>query len=219
MKYVVEKPKEGSAKQPVLLIMHGYGADENDLLSIASHLPQKLLVISLQAPIPLAWGGYSWYHLTQTATGLHGDNASRHESEEVLMKALPVLITQQGGDLQNVILLGFSQGAAMCYALVGKQNLDSIGIKVKGVAALSGYIPADVIPFLEKKELSAIPFFLSHGEYDDLIPPEAMEQAQTVLTECNAPVTSKLYQVGHGLTEETIEDLKNWFEKILWQLI
>ena len=213
MKYVIEKPKGENANPPVLVIMHGYGADEYDLLSIASHLPQKFLVISLQAPIPLAWGGYSWYHLTQTATGLHGDNASRHESEDIVMKELPKLITKQGGDLQNVILLGFSQGAAMCYALVGKHDLESIGIKVKGVAALSGYIPADVIPSLEKKDLSAIPFFLSHGEHDDLIAPEAMQQAQRVLTECNALVTSKLYQVGHGLTEETIEDLKNWFEK------
>lgn len=211
MKYIVKKPKEESKKPPVLIIMHGYGADEHDLLSIASELPQKFLVISLQAPIPLAWGGYSWYHLEQTATGLHGDNASRLESEDIVVKKLPDIIKKESGDLDNIFLLGFSQGAAMCYALVGKQNLEDVGIKVKGVVALSGYIPADVIPYLEKKDLSVIPFFLSHGEYDDLIAPEAMQQAQRVLLGCHASVTSKLYPVGHGMTEETITDIKDWF--------
>ncbi len=213
MKYVIQKSEQIGGKPPVLVIMHGYGADEYDLISIASHLPRRLLVISLQAPIPLSWGGYSWYHLSQTATGLHGDNPSRHESEELIVKELAGTIEKNGGDQKNVYLLGFSQGSAMCYSLIGRQNLEDVGIIIKGIAALSGYIPADVIPFIEKKDLSSIPFFLAHGEHDDLIPREAMQQAERVLTAKNAKVTAKLYEVGHGITDDTISDLNTWFRQ------
>ena len=80
------------------------------------------------------------------------------------MAELPNIIEKNGGDLLNVFLLGFSQGSAMSYSLIGRQDFEKVGITIKGVAALSGYIPADVIPYIEKKDLSHIPFFLSHGQ-------------------------------------------------------
>lgn len=216
MNYVTNPPKQQSTPHaPVLIVLHGYGADEYDLMPIASQLDRSLLVISLQAPTELTWGGYSWYHLEQTSSGLHGDHTTRIESEELLIKELPEIIAKENGDPKNIYLMGFSQGAAMCYALIGRHDLFNIGIRVRGVMALSGYVPDDVREPLLKKDLSDTPFFLSHGKYDELIPLRAMHNAQSILEHTRAIIIAKEYETGHGLTEETVSDIRNWLNKLL----
>jgi phospholipase/carboxylesterase len=216
MKYITQKPKiTTSTPPPVLIILHGYGADEFDLLPIASQLNPNFLAISIQAPIELDLGGYSWYHLQQTPDGLRGDHQTRIESEELLIKELPAIVASENGNLKNMYLMGFSQGAAMCYALVGRHDLSNIGLNISGVIVLSGYVPDDVRESLLQKDLSNIPFFLSHGKYDDLIPPRAMHNAQGILEHAGAKIFAKEYETGHGLTEETVSDIRNWMKNII----
>jgi len=216
VQYTILKPRViTQTNPPVLVILHGYGADEFDLLPISSRLDPLLLTISIQAPIELAWGGYSWYHLEQTPSGLHGDHKTRIESEDLLIKELPRMIAKENGDPNNIYLMGFSQGAAMCYAIIGRHDLINIGLSVRGVMALSGYVPDDVRESLLHKDLSDIPFFLSHGIGDELIPPRAMHNAQSILELAGAKTFAKEYETGHGLTEETVSDLRNWLEKQL----
>src|SRR5207302_9286913 len=112
MIYTIRPPKtESPSPPPVLIIMHGYGADEFDLLPIASHLDPSLLTISIQAPIELDWGGFSWYHLEQTTEGLRGDHTTRIQSEELVIKSLPEIIANLNGNPKNIFLMGISQGA------------------------------------------------------------------------------------------------------------
>ncbi|MDP4219771.1 MAG: hypothetical protein Q8896_04985 [Bacteroidota bacterium] len=198
---------------PVLVILHGYGADEHDLLPLAQHFDPKLLTVSIQAPITLDWGGYAWYHLTQTAAGLGGDDESRMQSEQLLFDELPKIISEVGGDPTQVYLLGFSQGAAMCYSLLGRHDLSTKGINLLGVIILSGYVPDDVKETLRRKNLSNIPFFLSHGSADPLVPVISMYEALSILEEAGAKTFSKEYEIGHGLTEETVSDVRNWMDK------
>jgi phospholipase/carboxylesterase len=200
---------------PVLVILHGYGADEFDLLPIASKLDPSFLTVSIQAPIELDWGGYSWYHLQQTPDGLRGDNKTRIESEEKLLPFLAEVITKEGGDSDNIFLMGFSQGAAMSYSLIGRHDLSKSNLHIKGVVILSGYVPDDVREPLLSKDLSDIPFFLSHGSNDELIDPRAMHNAVSILEHTGAKTFAKEYETGHGLTEETVSDLRNWIRNIL----
>ncbi|HEY6171311.1 MAG TPA: dienelactone hydrolase family protein [Candidatus Kapabacteria bacterium] len=191
-----------------LLIMHGYGADEFDLLPIAKQFEGNFNAISIQAPIELDWGGFAWYHLSQTITGIHGDDASRIESEE---KVVDFLRSQkEEGKLNEVILMGFSQGAAMSYSLLANEAFHGLGLNLKAVIALSGYIPLDIRPKLSDRQLGGLPVFMSHGLYDDLIPPQALDSAKELLEKQGATVTAKTYEVGHGLTEETIADINQF---------
>ena len=215
MNYTTKKPqRQTSSLPPVLVILHGYGADEFDLLPIASKLDPAFLAISIQAPIELDWGGYAWYHLEQTTTGLKSDSKSRIESEDLLIQSLPEIIKKEGGDPDQVYLMGFSQGSAMCYSLIGRHDFEKFGLKVCGVIIMSGYIPEDVIEPLRKKDLSSIPFFLSHGIHDDLIPPIAMKVANDILEKTGAKTFTKEYEIGHGLTEETVSDIRKWMEAL-----
>ena len=216
MKYTVRQPLTRlSSKLPVLLILHGYGADEFDLLPIASQLDPSFLTISIQAPIKLSWGGYAWYNLTQTPTGLRGDIPGRIMAEEQLYNELPGIILNGGGDPRNVYFLGFSQGAAMCYSLLERYDFFQIGLTIRAVMILSGFIPEDVKEPLSKSNLSEIPFFLSHGTRDELIPPLAMYDAQKILEAAGAKTFTKEYETGHGLTEETVSDIRNWLSRLL----
>ncbi len=191
-----------------LIIMHGYGADEYDLLPIVKQFQGNYNAISIQAPIELDWGGFAWYHLTQTITGFHGDDPSRIESEQ---KLVDFLRRQKEADkLGDVILIGFSQGAAMSYSLLANEAFHGLGLNLKAVIALSGYIPLDVRPKLSARQLDELPIFISHGLYDDLIPPQALDSAKELLKQQGASVTAKTYEVGHGLTEETIADINQF---------
>ena len=48
---------------PLVIMLHGYGSNEDDLFSFASDLPENYKIISLRAPYPLAYGGFSWYDI------------------------------------------------------------------------------------------------------------------------------------------------------------
>ncbi len=210
LQYVVRRPN-GPGPYPTVIVLHGYGADEYDLLGVTAYLPKTLQTISLQGTFPLPWGGYSWYHLEQTPTGLKGDDASRYESIAIIKASLASLLEKEQADTNNIFLMGFSQGAAMAYTLLAEQIAANMGIEVKGVLAMSGYIPADAKGLLSKIELHNLPIFISHGEFDELIPHTAMTEATEILNRSGATVTSHVYPIGHGIGEEAIEDLRSWY--------
>lgn len=201
-----------NAQAPTLVVMHGYGADEYDLLPIASGLRQEFNIVSLEAPLALPFGGFAWYHLEQTPQGLKADDESRKASEQLILSSLAEILDKEGFSRSAVHLMGFSQGAAMSYSLLGSHDLSTISITLKSVTAMSGYIPRDILPEIKAKKLAGFPVMITHGSYDDLIPSIALDEARDVLTQCGAVVEAKLYPIGHGVTEETIEDISNWFD-------
>ena len=211
MNYIVRPPELPTENPTTLVVMHGYGADERDLVPIAEQLDPRLLIISLQAPIQLSNSGYAWYHLIQLESGLAPDDYSRHESEEMLIHELASIIKNEGGDPMNVVLMGFSQGAAMSYSLITTYNLAQYGLQVRAVILMSGYIPRDILPLISEKNFNGLPLFISHGEYDELIPWQAMPEAEKLLSKQGASITSKMYQTGHGVLPETVEDIKKWY--------
>ena len=62
--YIVRQPRNSTQDNPpLLLLLHGYGSNENDLFSFANHLHPSLLVVSLRAPYALPMMGYAWYSI------------------------------------------------------------------------------------------------------------------------------------------------------------
>ncbi len=206
------KAGETTANPPILIVLHGYGTDEHDLLPIAEQIGGQFLIVSLQAPIELQNGGHSWYDLLQTPSGIIPDDMTRHDSEEMLLASLPRIIEQEGGDALRVVLMGFSQGAAVIYSLLTVYDLKNYGITVRASINLSGYLPRDILEALSEKRFDGLPFFISHGEFDELIPPQALGEAEKLLTQQGADVTARMYPVGHGVLPETVEDIVAWLK-------
>jgi phospholipase/carboxylesterase len=227
MIYTTRQPNTGGTpalqnegeKPPVLVVLHGYGTDEYDLLPIAEQIGGQFLIISFQAPIERPNGGHAWYDLIQTENGIIPDDLTRHESEEMLIAALPKIIEHEGGDASRVVLMGFSQGAAVIYSLLIVYDLKNYGITPIASINLSGYIPRDILEAISEKRFDAhdrssagFPFFISHGEFDDLIPMQALGEAEKLLGKQGADVTARMYPVGHGVMPETVEDIISWMK-------
>ncbi len=193
-----------------VVILHGYGADEEDLLGIGNEFPFPILAISLRAPIALPWGGFAWYHLEQSAQGLKADDTSRKVSEQMLLEQLPSIIKQEGGDASQVILMGFSQGAAMTYSLLIGHDLAAAGLTLRRAIILSGYIPRDLVVPAKEKRFDGLPLFISHGEFDELIPVLALDEAEGIFRASGADVRANLYEMGHGIDPEVTADLATW---------
>ena len=209
LQYVVVKVESLPKKTPTLIILHGYGADEYDLISVAQAFP-PLNIISIRAPIELPWGGYAWYHLEQTAEGLRGDELTRSQNEELLRLAITEILDKEQLEKDNILLLGFSQGAAMSYSLLAAPP---DGVSIKAIAALSGYVPFEIKKTLSSITLNNLPVFISHGEDDELISPKALDEASEILRSAGAEITANKYAMGHSVSNEVISDLKVWFSK------
>ncbi len=228
MHYVTRRPPTSENRPPVLVVLHGYGTDEHDLLPIAEKVGPEFLVVSLQAPIELSNGGHSWYDLLQTPSGIIPDDITRHQSEEQILAALPGIIEREGGDVNRVVFMGFSQGAAVIYSTLAVYDLTtplsagrgagaSPTMRVRVIASInmSGYLPRDIFEALSEKDFSGFPFFLSHGELDELIPFQALGEAEEVLSRQGADVTARAYPCGHGVLPETVEEIAAWLRKIM----
>lgn len=214
--YLYRRTDRANPPKATLIVMHGYGANEFDLLGIADYFKESLTVISFRAPIALDWGGHAWYHLTQSPTGeLVADDESRKESEELLLRELPDILRDNEAISENIYLMGFSQGAAMCYSLIARHDLKAHGLNVKGLMCLSGYIPHDVLGDMQLKRFDGLPIFMSHGDMDELIPSRALTVAKDLLTAQGADVEGKIYPMGHSISDEVLADLTAWLSSVL----
>ena len=103
---------------PLLIMLHGYGSDENDLFSFASELPQELFIISVRAPYPMKPYGNAWYAINFDAVqGKWSDNDQAKESRDLIAKFIDEATKTYPVNKNNVSLLGFSQGTILSYAV------------------------------------------------------------------------------------------------------
>ena len=101
-------PSEGA---PLLLLLHGYGANEEDLLGLVPHLDARLVCVSARAPYALDFGGFAWFNIEIGAEGIRFDFA---EAEEPLAQILSLVdALRRVHRPARIFIAGFSQGASM----------------------------------------------------------------------------------------------------------
>src|SRR3954454_24988220 len=118
LEYIVREPaamKPGT-RPPLLLLLHGIGSNEQDLLGLSPELDPRFLVASLRAPITLQRGSYAWYHTQFLPTGYVIDEAAAEQSRQVLLKFVDEIVNAHDADPAKVFLMGFSQGCIMSVA-------------------------------------------------------------------------------------------------------
>ena len=202
------EPDEGPA--PAVVLIHGRGADERDLLPIAQRLSDSLHVLSVRAPDRLQ-GGYTWYDLDLSAGGLHvsqPDSEGFRRSLDRLHEFVEWATETYDIDPERVGLLGFSQGAITSLsALIERPE------QYRWVVALNGYLAAS---HEDRAEAAAgKPIFVGAGETDQIIPAERAERAVSILRDAGVDVRFERYPVGHGTAPEEIEDVAGWVDERL----
>ena len=190
-----------STAQQRLVLLHGWGADANDLLDLGRLLVgPEVSVVALQAPLPHPAGvGRQWYDLQQP--GWPQLPAARNH----LRERLHALDTELS--LQSTVLLGFSQGAAMVLDVATSAGAPAVA----GLIGCSGYPHPDWTP-----EAEACPaVLLSHGRQDPVVPYQASEALREQLQASGAAVELLGFDGGHAIDPELFPALRSFISTCL----
>lgn len=209
LKYIVREPNVVSENTPVLILLHGYGSNEEDLFSFSAELPDELLIISVRAPQTLSFGSYSWFtiHFNDTQ-GKFSDIPEAIEARELVATFIKEIQEKYSIAPENTYLLGFSQGTILSYSVA--LNYPEI---IQKVVALSGYVNPELLPKdVNLKDYSALDFFISHGNLDQVIPVEWANKAPEFLKQLQIKHSYQEYPVGHGVAPKNFFDFKQWIE-------
>jgi len=203
------RPSYLNENAPVLIMLHGYGSDENDLFSFASELPEKLLIISVRAPYPMQPFGNAWYNIHfDSPQGKWNDTEEAILSRDRISKFIDEVVTTYPIDPNNVTLLGFSQGTILSYAVALTYPK-----KVKNVIALSGYIDKEMLPkTLDKDNYKHLDVYASHGSVDQVIPVSWAQQNAPFLESLKIKHQYSEFPVGHGVAPQNFYELKSWLQ-------
>ncbi len=210
LEHIIQKPtKIIDGKAPLLLLLHGYGSDENDLFSFASELPEEYFIISARAPIPMQPYGNAWYAITIDYEGVKtSDNEGAKQSRDAISQFITEAVQAYDLDPFNVTLLGFSQGTILSYAVAL-----SYPEKVKNVIGLSGYINEDIINVQSNAAYAHLNIYNSHGTVDQVIPIDAARKTPNYLSNLGIESTLNEFPVGHGVHPTNFYQFKEWLMK------
>jgi phospholipase/carboxylesterase len=207
--HLIREPKNKKDKNPLLLLLHGYGSNEEDLFSFASELPDEYFVVSAQAPFDMTYGSYAWYAINFDADeNKFSDLGQARASRDIIAGFIDELVAHYAIDADNVTLIGFSQGCILSYAVAL-----SYPDKIKRVVAMSGYLNTEIaVDDFTENDFSNLKIFASHGTVDQVIPVEWARNSIPVIEKLGIPVVYKEYPVGHGVAPQNFFDFKNWLQ-------
>jgi phospholipase/carboxylesterase len=207
--HLVREPKIKKNKNPLLLLLHGYGSNEEDLFSFATELPEEYYVVSARAPFDMMYGSYAWYAINFDADeNKFSDIGQARESRDIIASFIDELVAEYAIDGSNVTLIGFSQGSILSYAVAL-----SYPEKVQRVVAMSGYVNTEIaVDGFANNDFGSLKIFASHGNVDQVIPVEWARNSIPVLEKLAIPVVYKEYPVGHGVAPQNFFDFKNWLQ-------
>lgn len=191
-------PEAGGAPQQIVVLLHGYGADGNDLIALAPGWARELpnaLFVSPHAPQPLEAGpwGRQWFSLRDMSPPSLA--AGAESAAPVLDRFLDRLLAQHGLDDSKLALSGFSQGCMMALY---------VGLRRKQTpAAILGYSGALVGSPASLAEIRVKPpVMLVHGTADSVVPFAALGLAKAALEMAQVPVEAIARPgLAHGIDE------------------
>jgi phospholipase/carboxylesterase len=194
-KHVLVKGKKLGEAERVLVMLHGRGANAEDILSLANYL--NISEYTLLAPQAT---GNSWYP--------NSFLAPPHMNEPWLSSAIDILdditddINENGIDDNNIFYLGFSQGACLTLEYVTR-NAKKYG----GVVAFTGGLIGDKIYEQNYSgDFESTPVFIGTSDPDPHVPVQRVIDSTKILKTMNALVTEKIYKnMGHTINEDEIE--------------
>lgn len=196
---------------PLLLLLHGVGSHEADLMSLGSYLDGRFFIVSARAPHTLAPGMYAWFEVQLDPQAPVINPAQAESSREMIVRFIDEVVETYGLDPRRVYLIGFSQGAIMSLSV-----LLTCPEKVAGVVAMSGRILPEVLPKTAPAEaMRGIPVLVVHGTMDPILPIHHGRAIRDRLSGLPVALTYREYPMGHQVTEETLAEIRTWLQEQL----
>lgn len=204
----VIRPDGATDGTPVVVLLHGRGADASDLAPLRAGLPEGIALVLPRAPHPGAqWGygpGWAWYRYEGGDRPEAESFRSSQKDLAELMDGLPGVLGYEPG---AVALGGFSQGGTMSlgYAL---QNPGA----VPSVVVFSGFLPDHPDVTVSPESVAGTAFWWGHGSRDPAVHHHLAVRGRAALREAEADLTSRDYPMGHGISPQELGDASEWLE-------
>ncbi len=183
---------------PLVVLLHGRGSHEREILGLAAHLPTGPVYAAVRAPIGQG-EGYAWF----ANRGIGRPVADSLRATMDWFRGWLDVVAPAG---RPVLLVGFSGGAAFAGGLV----LDDPSRYV-GAAVLYGTLPFEAGLDTDTGRLANLPVFVAQGDGDHVIPRELLDRTwDYLLCESGAPTVAQRQPGGHQLTAQTVHALGGW---------
>ncbi|MFN8193764.1 MAG: serine esterase [Nocardioidaceae bacterium] len=183
---------------PLVVLLHGRGADEQSILGLATWMPAGASYAAVRAPIGEG-GGWAWF-------ANRGIGRPVAESLAEVMAWFRAWLDEVAPPTRPVVLVGFSGGAAFAGGLVlGDPD------RFAGAALLCGTLPFDAGVPVTPGRLAGVSMFVARGDSDVVIPRELMDRTWTyLLGDAGCPIHARREPGGHEISEATVSDLARW---------
>ncbi len=204
--------EKGNSKAPLLLLLHGVGSNEEDLMGLAEYLDSRWHIISARAPVVMGPQSFGWF---QVQWGL--DGRIRYDQEEA--RASLLLVNQFVQELYNgydvdpahTYLVGFSQGAILSSAV-----LLTAPDTVAGAVLMSGRPPRDIMEeTVAAARLQDKPIVMTHGLYDEVIPIQEGRALRDTFAAFPVALDYSEYPMGHTISLDSLNHVNRWLAQRL----
>ncbi len=192
----------------LLVMLHGFGADENDLAPLVQHIDPdgRFTSVCFRAPIDLMPFGAAWYERDDDGAV---DAETFKSSVRSIDQTIDAVCSAGNFIRSEVVLIGFSQGCAMTLAVGLGQEIE---IAPSAMACLSGMLQ-DIPDF--DYDLSAVSdILIQHGTLDPMVDIERGRRIRDVLTEAGHEPHYAEYPMGHEISNASLFDLRDWLSTI-----
>jgi len=205
----LEQTQSDARNEPLVIFLHGFGSNEEDLFGIKDALPSTWTYLSARAPSPVQPSGFRWFTKTPGDGDYDGVTADLQSSAKLIKDFVGKATAKYHTQPDRVFLVGFSQGAIMSYEVALRDPQ-----LVRGIAALSG----SVLPVLKAElkpdeRLNKLAIFIGHGTLDQALPYASATRANEVLVGLGLKPEFHGYPgMNHTVSEAEVQDLKAWLE-------
>ncbi|MDQ0918372.1 alpha/beta hydrolase [Paenibacillus sp. V4I5] len=198
MKHIFQKGTDVTA--PVLVLFHGTGGTERDLLPLVQAISPTSSVLSVRGNV-LENGMPRFFR--RLAEGIFDEEDLIFRTKE-LYDFLDQAAVEHGFDRQNLVAIGYSNGANIAGSL-----LFHYPNALRGAILHHPMVPRRGI---QLPDLSGIPVFIGAGQNDPICSPQETEELQKLLSEAGSTVAVHWEQAGHQLTRSEVEAAGTWFK-------
>ena len=207
--FLIRKSNNINEKAGSIFMFHGYGSNKEDLFSLEQYLPQSHTIISLEAPLKLPFGGFSWFDIDYSdviENNLDKRYKEINESIDGVLDNIDKHIETENLNENDVTILGFSQGGSICWKL----GLD-FSNRFRRVIPLSSFIHPS---YLNKdlNDYKGREIYSSHGTLDEVIPISLVEKYIESLAKNNNLVFDR-FETGHTISQMNLHSLIKWIDK------
>jgi phospholipase/carboxylesterase len=206
---LVRKPAEPEERPALIVLLHGIGSHEADLMSLAPEVAPQAHAVTLRAPH--SYGpGYAWFQVHWDATGKHIDVEQALESLDRLVPVIEALPEEFGVPRSRFILGGFSQGAMMALGIAMRRPRVAAGIMLLSGSVLPPFVPEGI-----DSAIQDLPFLVQHGLQDQVLPVDGAREMKEFLEGQGSQVDYFEYSMGHEVSLHSLLDMRSWVQRIL----